>query len=367
MKFFAIIVVAGVFCVAVRSLIAESRMLFSWVVAALVRRLSNAHAGAYPILRRGAFLAVSFFFAVPALAQSWPVKPVKLITTASPGQSIDLMLRMVAERLSRGGRAFYVENLPGGAGVVGAQAAARSAPDGYTFYLGGLGFVVTDRMTMRSLPYDVDRDFTWVAKLYDAGGFGIAAHPDLPVKSIGELIAMAKSRPGNFSAGTENIGAPSIASHWFVKVSGIEVLSVPYKTPAQMLQDAAGGRLQYALASLPMLESYVKSGRLRLLGVTTARRFPGFEEVPTVGETLPGFRMGGLGILVAPAGAPGEIVQRMNRDVDAIVREREYVQRLLTFGFTVTDAGTPASIAEFVRAERENWAKVIAGLGITPQ
>jgi tripartite-type tricarboxylate transporter receptor subunit TctC len=116
-----------------------------------------------------------------------------------------------------------------------------------------------------------------------------------------------------------------------------------------------------------MLESYVKSGRLRLLGVTTARRFPGLEEVPTVGETLPGFRMGGLGILVAPAGVPGDIVQRMNREVDVIVREREYVQRLLTFGFTVTDAGTPASIAEFVRTERENWAKVIAGLGITPQ
>lgn len=334
-------------------------------------RLTGARAWARGVMSavlRAVFIGVAGGLAtLPAFGQSWPVKPVKMITTASPGQSIDLMLRIVAERLSRGGRSFYVENLPGGAGVVGAQAAARAAPDGYTFYLGGLGFIVTDRMTMQNLPYDVDRDFTLIAKLYDSGAFGIAVHPTLSVKSIAELIALGRSQPGKLTAGTENIGAPSLASQWFIKVSGIEVLSVPYKAPAQMLQDTAGGRLQYALASLPMLESYVKSGRLRLLGVTTPKRFPGFEDVPTVGETLPGFRMGGLGILAAPAGLPGEIAQRMNREVDAIVREREYVQRLLSFGFTVTDAGTPGSIAEFVRAERENWSKVIAGLGIQPQ
>jgi tripartite-type tricarboxylate transporter receptor subunit TctC len=303
-----------------------------------------------------------------ACAQGWPAKPVRLITTASPGQSIDIMLRVVSDKLSKNlVRSFIVDNMPGGAGVIAAQAAARAAPDGYSFYLGGLGFIATDRYTMKSLPYDPDRDFVLVAKLYDSGAFGIAVHPDVPARSIAELIALARAQPGKLSYGSETVGAPMIAGQWFMKVAGIDIVAVPYKITTQAAQDTAGGRTQVIVTSLPVIEPHAKAGRLRLLGVTTPRRLESLPDVPTVGETLPGFRVGGLGILVAPAGVPADIVQRMNREVDAVVRDREYVQRLLTFGFSVSDAGTPQSIAEFVRTERENWDRIMKGLDIQPQ
>jgi tripartite-type tricarboxylate transporter receptor subunit TctC len=260
-----------------------------------------------------------------------------------------------------------VDNMPGGLGTIAAQAAARAAPDGYTYYLGGLGFIATDRYTMKSLPYDPDRDFVLVAKMYDTGAFVVAVHPSMPVKNIPELIAHAKANPGKLTYGSESVGAPSIAGQWFLKVAGIDMVAVPYKVTTQMVSDTVGGQTQAVITSVPLVEAHHRSGKLRVLGVTTPRRLESLPDVPTVAETLPSFRVGGLGVLVAPANAPAEMVQRMNQEVDKVVRDREYRDRLTGFGFAVSDAGTANSLPEFVRAERENWERIMKGLNVQPQ
>jgi tripartite-type tricarboxylate transporter receptor subunit TctC len=314
------------------------------------------------------FMLVLLAAALNANAQSWPTKSVRLITTGSPGQSIDIMLRLIADKLSRSlNRSVYVENMPGGAGRIAGQAAARAAPDGYSFYLGGLGFMITDRYMMKDIPYDPDKDFVPVAKVYDTGAFAVAVHPSLPAKNIPELIAYAKANPGKISYGSESVGATAIAAQWFLKAAGIEVVIVPYKIATQLAQNLVSGQIQAAVTSVPVVETYHRSSKARILGITTPRRLDTLPDVPTVGETLPGFRVGGLGILMAPAGTPADIVQKMNREVDAVVRDKDYRERLASFGFSVSDAGTPQSIPEFVRTERENWDKIMKGLNIKPQ
>lgn len=319
-------------------------------------------------LIRMTMLAASIVMVGEASAQTWPTKAVRLITTASPGQSIDIMLRLVGDRLTKTfGQSFVIQNMPGGAGTIAAQTAARAAPDGYTFYLGGLGFIATDRYTMKSLAYDPEKDFVLVAKLYDTGAFGIAANPGVPVKNITELISYAKANPGKLSYGTETVGAPAIAGQWFMKVTGVDMVSVPYKVVTQLVQDAIGGQTQVAVSSIPVMETAHRSGKLRILGITTPRRLESLPDVPTVGETVPGFRVGGLGVLVAPAGTPVEAIQKVNREIDVLMKDREYRDRLVGFGFSMSDAGTPQSIAEFVRGERENWGQIMKGLNIQPQ
>ncbi|MFM9967993.1 MAG: Bug family tripartite tricarboxylate transporter substrate binding protein [Burkholderiales bacterium] len=278
------------------------------------------------------------------------------------------MLRLIGDRLTKTlGQSFVIQNMPGGAGTIAAQTAARSAPDGYTFYLGGLGFIATDRYTMKSLPYDPDKDFVLVAKLYDTGAFSIAVNPAVPVRTIAELIAHARANPGKLSYGSETVGAPAIAGQWFMKVANIEMVAVPYKVGTQLIQDAIGGQTQAAVTSIPLMETAHRSGKLRIIGVTTPRRLESLPDIPAVGETLPGFRVGGLGILAAPAGTPVEAMQRTNREIDSLMKDKEYRERLVGFGFSVSDAGTPQSIADFVRAERENWGQIMKGLNIQPQ
>ncbi len=315
-----------------------------------------------------ALLAAALLASGIASAQTWPTKSVRLLTTASPGQSIDIMLRLVADKLSKNlGKSFYVDNQPGGSGRIAGQAAARAQPDGYTFYLGGLGFIATDKYMMKDIPYDPDKDFVLVAKLYDTGAFTVTVNPELPVKSIPELVAYAKANPGKLSFGTETVGATMIASQWFLKVTGMDVVSVPYKVTTQMAQNAVAGQIHGLVASVPVVETYHRSGKLRILGITTPRRLESLPDIPAVAETIPGFRVGGLGILVAPAGTPADAVQRMNRATDAVVREKEYRERLASFGFSVSDAGTLQSIPEFVRTERENWDRIMKGLNIQPE
>ncbi len=313
--------------------------------------------------------AVLFAAIGHAGAQSWPEKPVRLIAPVSAGTSLDIALRTISERLSQAfGRQFYVENLLGGRGLVATQAAARAAPDGYTFYLAGVGVVAADRHMFKSLPYDPDRDFVPVAILYDVSAFAVAVHPDVPAKSVAELVALAKAQPGKLSYGADSVGVTTMPGLWFNKIAGTDIVAVPYKSPAQMLQDAVAGRTQVVFTTVGILEPFRKAGKLRVLGVTSVNRFPGWPEVPAITEILPGYnKIVGIGILVAPAGTPADIVQRLNREINVIAREPEVVRRLLAVGITNSGAGTPQSVAEFMRAERENWDKMLTGVNVQPQ
>jgi tripartite-type tricarboxylate transporter receptor subunit TctC len=303
-----------------------------------------------------------------ASARDWPERPVRLIAPVSSGTSLDTALRAVAERLSKAfGTTFYVENIVAGAGLVAAQTAARAVPDGYTFYLAGVGVIAADRHLFKSLPYDPERDFTPVAIIYDGSAFAVAVHPGLAATSIPELIALAKAQPGKLSYGTGSVGVLSVPGAWLNKVAGTDIVAVPYRSGPQMVQDAVAGTTPMIITTIGVVAPFKQSGQLRILAVTSAERFPGWPDVPTVGETLPGYKVVGIGILVAPAATERAIVQRLNREIERIVREPDVVQLLHTLGMTNSGAGTPETVAEFMRVERENLDRVLNGLNISPQ
>src|SRR6185295_13063774 len=155
-----------------------------------------------------------------------------------------------------------------------------------------------------------------------------SVHPDLPVRSVAELIALARAQPGKLNYGFFAVGGPAMWGPWFTHVAGIDMQGIPYKGPAQLIQDAVGGRLNLMLGSYTSVEAMVKAGKLRLIGISSVKRVPNLPDVPAIAETLPGFTIGGTGILVAPRGTPEDIIRKLNREIDAIVTDPAYVQRL---------------------------------------
>ena len=303
-------------------------------------------------------------------AQTWPVKPVRVIVGFAVGVSPDLFLRAALETLSkRTGQSFVVDNITGGGGLIAAQTAARATPDGYTLYMPGVGVVATDRYMYKNLPYDPDKSFIAASMLYVSGGaFAIAAHPDLKVNTLAELIALAKTKPGILNYGSDTIGVTAIVGQWFNKVAGIDMVAVPYKSPAQLMQDFVSGRTQVAITTTTNLEPFRKSGKFRILGVSGLERNIGMEEIPAIAETLSGFKMYGLGMLMAPAGTPAPVIARINSEVDAIIKDQAYQQRATQFGYLrIPGAGSAQSIAEFIASEREYWGTIMKGLNVQPQ
>jgi tripartite-type tricarboxylate transporter receptor subunit TctC len=304
----------------------------------------------------------------PAAAEGWPERTVRFISPVSAGTAQDTSLRLVADRLTQSlGRSFIVDNTPGGRGLIAAQTAARAEPDGYTYFLGGVGVIAADRHLYKSLPYNPDRDFVPVAMIYDASAFVVAVHPDVPAQSVPELITLAKSQPGKLSYGTGTVGVLVTPGLWFNKLAGTELVAVPYNNSAQMMQDAVAGRTQVLFTTIGAVEPFRRAAKLRVLGVSSSKRFPGWEQVPTIAETLPGYDIVGIGILMAPTGTPAAVLQRLNREVERIVKDQDFIQRLNGLGMTTTGAGTPESLVAFMRAQRENWDRMFSYVHIEPQ
>jgi tripartite-type tricarboxylate transporter receptor subunit TctC len=317
-----------------------------------------------PLLISAVLLAVSD----PALVQTWPAKPVRFLVAQGPGSNTDTVTRWVADKLTQNlGRAFMVENVQGGGGLIAAQNTLRAGPDGYSYFVAGGGMIAIDRYMYKSLPYDSDRDFTPVALLFDNGAFVIAAHPDVPAKNLPELIALAKAQPGKLSYGSDSVGVTPIIGQWFNIRAGTEMVGVPYKSAAQLVQDFLAGRTQLIFTGLGVMQAHIKSGKARALAVTSDTRFPTYPEVSTVAETLPGFKVGGIGMLVAPTSTPVEIVQRLNHEVDTVVRDPKYAQFLLSFGWTNSGARTLPGLLEFMREERERWNEIFKVVKFEPQ
>ena len=305
--------------------------------------------------------------AASAGAQTWPAKAVKVIVPNAPGSTPDVVARLATDRIAKAlGISFVVENNTAGAGLVAAQTAARAAPDGYTLFVGTITSFAINPHLFKSLPYRPEQDFVGAALIYDGSAQVVAGHPDLPAKSLAELFAMAKSEPGRLAYGADR-GLASIVGEWTKKTAGVDITLIPYKVPSQSLSDTAAGRTQMIIISIPLIDSMLKAGRLRVLAVSSPRRFPGLPDIPTIAETLPGVHASGWSALVAPAGTPVEILQRFNRATAQVVKDPEYTQRLLGFGLTADSAGTLESIAELFRSERERWGKIIREAGIKPE
>ena len=302
------------------------------------------------------------------LAQDWPARPVKFIVSQPPGSSPDITARFVAERLSRLlGQQVVVENRPGGQNVIGAQAAAKSPADGYTYFFATTAAIVTNPLTFKALPYDPEKDFTPVAMIARSP-MVIAVNPAVPARTLNELIALDRSQPGKLAAANEGAKTFSgMMSQMLNKTAGISLLQVPYTGVAPAIQDTIAGRTQVVLVSSAALLPFLKRGELRPLAVSAGRRVRGIEDVPTLAESYPGFEYVGWFALLAPAGTPAAIVQRVNRDMDRVLADPEIAQRLFDFGLVNDGAGSPESLNEFLRAERERWAKLVKEIGLQPE
>lgn len=298
-------------------------------------------------------------------AQDWPARPVRLIVTLPPGTSMDITARLLADRATRmWGQQVIVDNRSGGQSIIGTQIAARSSPDGYTLFLGTTAAVVTNAYTFKSLPYDAARDLAPVAMI-SKSPFVLAVNAGVPARTLAELVALEKARPGNLAManqGPRTFGG--MMGQMLNVTAGMQLRQIPYNSVAAAAQDTIAGRTHVILLSSAAIAPFVKRGDLRPLAVTAGKRITGFEQVPALAETFPGFEYVGWSVLFAPAGIPSIILQRVNRDMDRILADAEVTSRLHELGVITEGAGTPRSVAEFLRAEHARWRMTVREIGI---
>jgi tripartite-type tricarboxylate transporter receptor subunit TctC len=317
-------------------------------------------------------LLLSFFlypiFSQIAFAQSWPARPIRFIVSQAAGGTPDILCRLITERVGRElGQQIVVENRPGGGNVIGAQAAARSPADGYTFFWATAAALVTNPHTFKALPYDVTRDFVPVAKVAE-GPFVILVHPSVPAATLSELITIAKADPGKLAFATDGPrNFSGMVAAWINKLAGTEIVQVPYATMPQGIQDAVAGRVQIVILAIPSAATLIEQKTLRPLAISTKQRAAGYESIAPIADTFPGFDFSGWMAVVGPTGTPAEAVQRMNRALDNVLREPDIVQRLKEIGFYTTGAGTLDETAGYIRTQYEAWGKVVKEIGIQPE
>ena len=311
---------------------------------------------------------VLFLFAGNALPQEWPARPVRFIVSQAPGTSPDIVARFLGDRLSKlWNQSVVVENRPGGQNVPGAQAAARAAPDGYTFFFGTTAAIVSNPYTFKALPYDPVRDFAPVAMIAKSP-MVIAVNLEVPAKSLAELVALDKAQPGRLAAANEGAKTFSgMMGQMLNQTAGMRMLQVPYNGVSPAIQDTIAGRTQVVLVSSAAMLPFLKRGELRPLAVSSGKRVRSLEDVPTLAETYPGFEYVGWFALLAPAGTPADVIQRANRDVDKVLTDPDVAQRLFDLGLVNEGAGTPEQLADFLRAERDRWAKLVKDIGLQPE
>ena len=299
--------------------------------------------------------------AVPALAQNWPAKPVRIVIPYAPGGSADLLARLVSEKLSRKmGQQFFTENRAGAGGAIGSEMVARSSPDGYNLVLSGIGsHVVAPAAT--PLTYDPLRDFTHISLF---GGFPtvVLVHPSAPLRTLKEFVADAKTRPGGIAFGTPGHGTHAhLIGVMFAQKSGANLTPVPYKGGGPALADLAGNQVPSAFVTLGPSAAMIRAGKVRALGITTARRLPEFPDMPTFAE-------GGFPDLVAitwfglsgPAGMPRPLAARLNLEARAALGEPDVRERLRPEGVETNDLDIDGFTA-FVRTEIERWGPLAKG------
>ncbi|MFM9969758.1 MAG: Bug family tripartite tricarboxylate transporter substrate binding protein [Burkholderiales bacterium] len=320
------------------------------------------------ILKPLSVLLVIVSFALPAQSQSsWPAKPIRLLISNSAGSAPDLVARVTTDQLGKAlGQSWIIENRPGGEGVIGAEAAAKSAPDGYTFYVASIVAVAVSPHLVKNIPYDALRDFTPVAMIVDSGPSAIAVHPEMPVKTFPELVTLAKNQPGKLSYSI-TVAFLNISQEWLNKVAGISMTQINYKDTGQAVQDALSGRVPVMVNSIGTALPHIRAGKMRFLAVTSLKRLPMFPEVPAVAEFYPGYESEGWLSLAAPVATPVEVVNRVNREMERIVRDAQFTQAVQKFVWANNSgASTPQALTAFYRAERDKWGKIIRELGIQP-
>jgi tripartite-type tricarboxylate transporter receptor subunit TctC len=303
-----------------------------------------------------------------ALAQTYPAKPLRMIVPFPPGGAADLIGRVVAQRLSEQvGQPVTVDNRAGASGNIGAEAGAKAPADGYTILLGALtSHSINHTLERRVLRYDLERDLSPVM-IVATVPYVLVVHPSVPARSLQELIAYARAKPGHLTYGSSGAGAPQrLASEMFKQRTGIDMLHIPYKGSGQVINDLIGGQVLVAFESVPAALPHIRAAKLRPLAVTTAQRIAMLPDVPTVQEAASfTFNVSSTFGILAPAGTPTAVINRLNAELAAAVQFPEVKERLLQQG-AFAESTTPDEAARRIRSEIAMWAKVITEAGITP-
>jgi len=291
--------------------------------------------------------------------QTWPSSPIRLVVPFAPGGGADLMARILADPLSkRLGQPIVIENKPGAGATLGADFVAKAQPDGYTLLWTTPGPQITNPYLMPKLPYDPFKDFTAIATAVTAVNV-LVVTPSLPVKSVSELIAYAKANPGKLNFSSAGIGASShLSGELFKMMAGIDIVHVAYRGSGPALQDLLAGNVQMSIDTVAVLLPHIQAGTLRALGVATIERNPSLPDLPPIADTLPGFDGSSINYINGPAGMPQPVVERLNREINAVLSDPDVRKRMEVAGFTPIVESQTALVTRITQ-EQDKWKKVI--------
>jgi tripartite-type tricarboxylate transporter receptor subunit TctC len=328
--------------------------------------LQTMNAKRFPPRLAGAAVLALSFAAAPAHAQAYPGRPIRMIVPFAAGGILDIVARAVGERLNGSlGQQVVVDNRGGAAGAIGTEIAARAAPDGYTLLTGHIGTHAINASLYPKLAYDPVRDFAPIT-LAAMFPLGLFVHPSVPAHSVPELVALAKSKPGEINFASVGSGSPThMAGEMLKAMARIDIVHVPYKGNAAALTDLLGGRVQMFFSNLVTAMPHARSGRLRVIAVSTAKRSQQAPELPTIAESgVPGYDVTNWIGMLAPAATPRAIVLRLNRDIVAILAAPDLQERFRAQGVDLAGS-TPEAFAAFIRSELAKWRKVVMESGAT--
>lgn len=316
------------------------------------------------LLRRLASVTLALALAVTgtAVAQQYPSKPIRIVVPFAPGGPNDILARLIGQKLTEAwGQQVIVDNRPGGGTVIGSELVARSAPDGYTLLMVSTSH--TTNPSLRKMPYDPIRDLEPVI-LVASGPNVVLAHPSLPAKSVKELIAVAKARPGHVAYGSGGLGTSThLSGAMLGLMGGVKMVHVPYKGGGPATIDLLSGQITWMVGTILPSMPHIRAGRLRALAVTGAKRSPVLPDVPPVADTLRGFESVSWYGVAAPGGTPKDVVAKLNQEIGRMLGGADMRERLAHEGAEVMGGG-PERFGAFYRAEIEKWAKVIKAAGI---
>ncbi len=305
-------------------------------------------------------LAAALCVCGSAIAQSYPTRPIRMLVVYPTGGGTDISARVIGQKLSEAlGQQIVVDNRPGASGSIAMEMAARAAPDGYTLVMSTLSQMALNPVLIPSLPFDPLKDFTPVA-LASSTVFVLIVPPGLPARSVKEFIALAKAQPGKLTYGSSGMGGAShVAGELFQLMAGIKMVHVPYKGGAPAIIGVVGAQVSMYFADIIAAQQLIASGKLRALGVTSARRSALAREIPTIAEAgLPGYEMTSWNGVLAPAGTPRAIIDRLNAVIVRALPQPDIAERLAGDG-SEFGKNTPEQFSAFVRAEQAKWRKVI--------
>ncbi len=307
-----------------------------------------------------AFAAISLF-ATHATAQNFPGKPIRIIVPAAPGGGTDILSRLISPKLTELlKQTIIIDNRAGASTNLGTEIVARSAPDGYTVLVATTPHAVNPSL-FKKLNFDPVKDFTFISQLGTTHTV-MVVHPSLPVKNVKELIALAKAKPGQLTAGTSGGTSQFLAVEMLKSMANIDVLNIPYKGAGLALNDTIAGHVQFQVNTLLAALPFIQSGRLRAIAVCGAKRAQALPETPTVAETLKGFESSGWYALLGPAGMPRDVTHKLYESFAAALKTPEITRRLAEQGVDVV-ASTPDELARFMPREIPRWAAVVKASG----